>query len=128
VFATSVVGTPALLALLAAAAPLPALLAAAVVSGVSLSFLNLVWFTVVQRAIPPDELSRVSSWDSLGSYAISPLGLAAAGPIALALGVSATLYAAAALFVLVTVAALAVPSVRNLTAVPTSCPTKNHEP
>jgi predicted MFS family arabinose efflux permease len=115
-FATSIVGTPALLVLLAVAAPLSALLAAAVVSGIAISFFNLVWFTVVQRAIPPEELSRVSSWDSLGSYAISPVGLAAAGPIAIAFGISTTLWAAAALFVLVSVVPLAVPSVRNLAA------------
>jgi hypothetical protein len=46
------------------------------------------------------------------------VGLAATGPIALAVGVSSTLYAGAALYVLVTVAALAVPSVRRLAAAP----------
>jgi predicted MFS family arabinose efflux permease len=118
IFATSIVGTPALLALLAAAAPLSALLAAAVVSGMEMSFFNLVWFTVLQGAVPAGELSRVSSWDSLGSFAISPVGLAATGPIAIAIGVSSTLYAGAALYILITVAALAVPSVRRFAAVP----------
>jgi MFS family permease len=114
-FVTSLIGTSPLLVLLAAVAPLPALLAAAVASGMSISFFNLVWFAVVQRRIPGEELSRVSSWDALGSYAITPIGLAAAGPIGIALGISTTLYAAAALGVLGTVAVLAVPSVRNLT-------------
>ena len=114
-FVTSLIGTSPLLVLLAAAAPLPALLAAAVISGMSISFFNLVWFAVVQRRIPGEELSRVSSWDALGSYAITPIGLAAAGPIGIALGISTTLYAAAALGVLGTLAVLAVPSVRNLT-------------
>jgi MFS family permease len=114
-FVTSLIGTSPLLVLLATVAPLPALLAAAVLSGMSISFFNLVWFAVVQRRIPAGELSRVSSWDALGSYAITPIGLAAAGPIGIALGISTTLYAAAALGVLGTVAVLAVPSVRNLT-------------
>jgi MFS family permease len=114
-FVTSLIGTSPLLVLLAAVAPLPALLAAAVISGMSISFFNLVWFAVVQRRIPGEELARVSSWDALGSYAIAPIGLAAAGPIGIALGFSTTLYAAAALGVLGTVAVLAVPSVRNLT-------------
>jgi hypothetical protein len=57
----------------------------------------------------------VSSWDALGSYAITPIGLAAAGPTGIALGISTTLYAAAALGVLGTAAVLAVRSVRNLT-------------
>jgi MFS family permease len=114
-FVTSLIGTSPMLVLLAAVAPLPALLAAAVLSGMSISFFNLVWFAVMQRRIPGEELSRVSSWDALGSYAITPIGLAAAGPIGIALGISTTLYAAAALGVLGTVAVLAVPSVRNLT-------------
>jgi MFS family permease len=113
-FLTSLLGTSPLLVLLAAVAPLPALLAAAVLSGMTISFFNLVWFAVVQRRIPGEELSRVSSWDALGSYAITPLGLAAAGPVGVALGFSTTLYAAAALGALGTAAVLAVPSVRNL--------------
>jgi MFS family permease len=114
-FVTSLIGTTPLLVLLAAVAPLPALLVAALLSGMSVSFFNLVWFAVVQRRIPGEELSRVSSWDSLGSYAVTPIGLAAAGPIGIALGISTTLYAAAALGVLGTAAVLAVPSIRNLT-------------
>jgi MFS family permease len=114
-FVTSLLGTSPLLALLAASAPLPALLGAAVISGMSITFFNLVWFTVVQQRIPGEELSRISSWDALGSYVISPIGLAAAGPIGIALGIPTTLYAAAALGVLSTLAVLAVPSVRNLT-------------
>ena len=86
-FVTSLIGTSPLLVLLAAVAPLPALLGAAVISGMSISFFNLVWFAVVQRRIPGEELSRVSSWDALGSYAITPIGLAAAGPIGIALGI-----------------------------------------
>jgi len=113
-FVTSLIGTTPLLVLLAAVAPLPALLAAALLSGMAISFFNLVWFAVVQRRIPGAELSRVSSWDALASYAVTPIGLAAAGPIGIALGFSTTLYAAAALGVLGTAAVLAVPSVRNL--------------
>jgi MFS family permease len=119
-FVTSLIGTSPLLVLLAVVAPLPALLAAAVISGMSISFFNLVWFAVVQRQIPGEALSRVSSWDSLGSYAITPIGLAAAGPIGIALGISTTLYAAAALGALGTIAVLAVPSVRNLTDDPSA--------
>jgi predicted MFS family arabinose efflux permease len=118
VFAVSLLGSPALLVLLAAAAPLAALLAAAIVSGIALTLFNLIWFTVVQRAIPPGELSRVSSWDALFSFAANPVGLAAAGPIAIAVGISTTLYGTAAVFVLASVAALAVPSIRNLSAAP----------
>ncbi len=110
----SLVGAPLLLTGLAAVAPLPLLAAAALVTGTSIALFNLIWFTVLHKRIPQDELSRVSSWDSLGSFVASPLGLAITGPIAIALGVEATLYLAAAVFVLATLVNLAFPSVRNL--------------
>ena len=113
-FVTSVIGTTPILVLLGATAPLPTLLVAAVLWGMSISFFNLVWFTVVQRKIPGEELSRVVSWDALGSYVANPIGLAAAGPIAIAIGIPATLYASAGLGALGSLAVLAVPSVRNL--------------
>jgi MFS family permease len=114
-FLGSIVGTTPLLVLLGVAAPLPLLLAAAVLWGMSISFFNLVWFTVVQRKIPGPELSRVISWDALGSYVAAPIGLALVGPIGVSLGIPATFYGAAVLGVLASAAVLAVPSVRNLT-------------
>jgi acyl-CoA synthetase (AMP-forming)/AMP-acid ligase II len=57
----------------------------------------------------------VTSWDYLGTLALQPVGLALTGPVAAALGVSSTLYAAAALFAALLAAVLAVPAVRNYT-------------
>jgi hypothetical protein len=74
---------------------------------------NTVWSTAIQREIPPGELSRVSSWDYLGSLALQPVGQAVSGPIAVAIGVSATLYGAGALTLVLLVAVLAVPAVRT---------------
>jgi len=110
----ALIGAPALLTLLAVAAPVPLLALAALATGTATALFNLTWFTVLHRRIPADELSRVSSWDSLGSFVATPLGLALTGPIAIALGVEETLYLAAAVFVLATAANLAFPSVRNL--------------
>lgn len=107
---------PALFALLAAHAPLPLIIATALVDGSSGSLFNAFWFTAQQREVPARELSRVSSWDYLGSLALQPLGLAASGPVAVAVGVSATLYGAGVLFVVLVLAVLAVPAVRNYTA------------
>ena len=104
---------PALIVLLAARAPLAAILAAALIDGSSGTLFNVFWFTALQREVPASEQSRVSSWDYLGSLALQPVGLALAGPIAAAIGVSTTLYGAAALFVLLLAAVLAVPAVRN---------------
>ena len=107
------VGGPALYVLVAAHAPLGLILGFALIDGSSGAFFNTVWYTAIQREIPPNELSRVTSWDYLGSLAMQPLGLALTGPVAGVLGVSTTLYCSAAIFVLLLVAVLAVPAVRN---------------
>jgi hypothetical protein len=74
---------------------------------------NTFWFTALQREVPAEELSRVSSWDYVGSLALYPVGLALSGPVAGAIGLSTTLYGAAVLFALLLCAVLAVPAVRN---------------
>jgi MFS family permease len=106
---------PALFVALAAHAPLPLILAAALIDGGSGTLFNIFWFTAQQREIPAGELSRVSSWDYLGTLALQPIGLAASGPLAAAVGVSTTLYGAGGLFVILVLAVLAVPAVRNFT-------------
>ena len=112
-FIAFLVAGPALFALLAAHAPLPVIVAAALVDGASGTLFNIFWFTALQSEIPAVELSRVSSWDYLGSLALQPVGLAASGPVASAIGVSTTLYAAGGLFGLLLIAVLGVASVRN---------------
>jgi hypothetical protein len=71
--------------------PLPILLAAQFVSGVGLAIHLALWFTVFQQQVPESARSRVSSYDALGSFVLVPLGTAAAGPIAGAIGVKETL-------------------------------------
>jgi len=73
--------------------------AAALVTFAGTAFLNGVWQTTVQRHIPQDVMARVSSYDYLLSFATSPIGLAVAGPLALAFGPVAVLVTAAALIV-----------------------------
>ena len=112
-FISFLIAGPALLVLLAAHAPLALILAAALIDGSSGTLFNVFWFTAQQQEIPPAELSRVSSWDYLGSLALQPVGLAVSGPIGAAIGLSTTLYAAAGLFLVLLLTVLAVPSVRN---------------
>ncbi len=107
-------GGPPLLALLALHAPLWAVMALAVLDGSAGSVFNAFWFTAQQSQVPAGDLSRVSSWDHLGTLVLEPAGLAAVGPVAAAVGFSGTLYGAAALSVLMTFALLAVRDVRNL--------------
>jgi hypothetical protein len=75
-----------------------------------------VWQSTLQRHIPAAALSRVSSYDWFGSYALYPLGLAAWGSIAGAIGIHTALWVAFALFVLSVIAILAVPDVREFRA------------
>jgi hypothetical protein len=63
--------------------------------------------------VPPSELSRVSSWDYLGSLVLLPLGQGLAGPLAAQIGISTTLYGAGGLLLVLTLAVLAVPAVRD---------------
>jgi hypothetical protein len=105
--------TPAMYILLAAHAPLPLILALAVIDGSAGTLFNTFWFTSMQSDVPAGEQARVFSWDYLGSTAILPLGQALSGPVGAALGLSTTLYCAAGLTALLFAAALAVPAVRN---------------
>ena len=106
---------PALLLALGKHAPLALIIPIAVLDGSAGSLFNAWWFTAQQTEVPAAELSRVSSWDYLGSLAFEPLGLVIVGPVAAAIGVSTTLYGAAGIGVLLAVAVLLVPEVRNFT-------------
>ncbi|MHB8659908.1 MAG: MFS transporter, partial [Solirubrobacteraceae bacterium] len=115
-FIAFLLGGPALFVLLAGRAPLAIIVGVALIDGGSGTLFNTLWFTALQRDVPPGELSRVSSWDYLGSLVLQPVGLAASGPVAVAIGVPTTLYAAGGLSLLLLLAVLAVPAVRNFTA------------
>ena len=103
-----------LLALLGLAAPLVVILPAAFVAGVGLELYGVFWDTTLQQHIPDEKLSRVSSYDVLGSFALIPVGVAVMGPISNAIGVAETLLGAAFVVVVATIAVISVPDVRNL--------------
>ena len=103
-----------LLALLGIAAPLAVILPAAFVAGVGLELYGVFWDTTLQQHIPDEKLSRVSSYDVLGSFALIPIGVAVMGPISNAIGVAETLLGAAFVVVIATIAVISVPDVRNL--------------
>ena len=92
----------------------PAIAAVAFVAGVGNEIFGLLWHTTMQQEIPPDKLSRVYSYDALGSVGLVPLGYALAGPAADAFGVQATLWGAAAIGIGVTLLVLLVHDVRTL--------------
>ncbi|MFE0044353.1 MFS transporter [Streptomyces albireticuli] len=102
------------LALFAAGAPLPLLVAGYGIALAALGFLNPTWDTTVQTVVPPGALARVSSYDWLVSLAAQPLGVILA-PVALSLwGERVPFVAAAVLVAVVCVGTAAVPGVRNL--------------
>ncbi len=102
------------LAALAMGLPLAAIICAAAISGVGMEVFGVYWYTALHEHVAPEALSRVSSYDALGSIGISPIGLVAAGPISELIGVDATLWIGALLVVVPTAVVLFVPEVRNL--------------
>jgi MFS family permease len=108
------------LALLAAGAPLALLACGTFLSGVGLMLGMSVWESTLQRHIPAESLSRVSSYDWFGSYAFYPLGLAIWGPLAGAIGITTALWIAFGLLLAAIAALLALPETRRLRAVPSA--------
>jgi hypothetical protein len=96
--------------------PLWAICGAMFCTGVAADVFAVLWVTTMQREIPDEVLSRVSSYDAFGSLAFAPLGLLVAGPVAAAVGTGPALLGCAALVVLSTAAALLSPRVRSLRA------------
>ncbi len=66
--------------------PLAVVVVLAVLNGVGFSLFLVWWETALARHIPPHALSRVSSYDWMGSLALMPLGFAVAGPLGSLLG------------------------------------------
>jgi MFS family permease len=105
---------PPVLVLLAVGAPLPLIIAASIVMGLGIEVFAVMWETALQQHVPGEALSRVSSYDALGSFIFIPLGQLLAGPIADEIGVDETLYLAAGIVTLSVLAMLATPDVRRL--------------
>ena len=61
-------------------APLAIVLPAAVVGGFGFSVFDVWWMTALAERIPPDRLSRVSSYDWMVSLGLLPVGYLLAGP------------------------------------------------
>lgn len=100
-----------MLALAPALLPLALL---ALVAGVGIEVFAVGWDVSLQENVPTSHLSRVYSYDMLGSFAMIPLGQAVVGPAAAAFGAATTVLAVVAVSIACLLAALAVPSVRNL--------------
>lgn len=100
--------------LLGTRAPLALVIAASFLMGVAFDFFGVLWNTTMQREVAPEALSRVSSYDAMGSLMFGPIGLLLAGPATVWFGVHRALIGCWALLFVVAAAGLASPGVRGL--------------
>jgi MFS family permease len=103
-----------LLGLLAIAAPTWLIAISGVPAGASIALYMVLWDTTIQERVPADVLARVSSFERMATFALMPLGMALAGPVAGLLGVGVTLWVSAGWLGVSTIFLLAIPSVRRL--------------
>ncbi len=94
--------------------------------GVEWGLYDPFWMTCMQREVAPDMISRVSAYDYLGSLAFYPAGLALAGPLADAFGVSAVLWVGAGVAIVVSVFQLAWRDVRAPHDMGPAAPRRRH--
>ena len=85
-----------------------------VLVGFGFSMFDVSWDTALQERIPPYALSRVSSFDWMGSLALLPVGYLLAGPLAEAFGAVEVLIAGGVAAVVVQLVALLTPGVWRL--------------
>jgi Major Facilitator Superfamily len=100
--------------LLAVHAPVWLAATSMLVNGIAVDVFEVLWLTALQEYIPGDKLSRVNSYDALGSFVLGPVGLLLVGPAAAAFGAERTLITAGLLVAAANVAALSTRSVRTL--------------
>ncbi|GAB3950004.1 MFS transporter [Kribbella albertanoniae] len=87
---------------------------AAFVMGLGFEIFGIGWETALGQHVPLDKLSRVSSYDMLGSYIANPVGQLTVGYVAAALSVKAVELYGGTLYVLIIIGTLVVPSIWNL--------------
>jgi predicted MFS family arabinose efflux permease len=95
-------------------APFGLLVPLVAVAGAGGAVFDVLWYTAMAREIPPEALSRATSFDYMGSFASFPLSLLLSGALAEAVGEQEVLVAGGALAGAVVLAGLCVPGVRAL--------------
>jgi len=102
------------IAALAFPAHFPLLLVAAVIGGVGFDLFSINWETAMQENVAEDKLSRVFSYDMLGSFVAIPVGQVGAGVAAAAIGPRPVILTAVALYLVIGALVLATPAVWQL--------------
>lgn len=83
-------------------------------AGAGIEVFEIGWQTAMQENVPTASLSRVASYDALGSFTTVPLGQILAGPVALWLGTTRVAVAGGVIAAVVMLAMLGSASVRDL--------------
>jgi len=99
---------------LAGPLPVAGLIVLAALAGIGMETFGILWDTTMQQEIPQEKLSRVYSYDALGSFVLIPLGVAIIGPISELVGTRETILGAAAISLTATLAVLLVRDVRTI--------------
>jgi hypothetical protein len=102
--------------------PVEVLVAVGLLAGIGIAIHLALWFTTFQRNVPEAALSRVSSYDALGSFVLMPLGFTVAGPVAAVIGITQTLIATTVIELVCFAIIIAQPSVWAIRAEPTPVP------
>ena len=100
--------------LLGLSSPLWLVVVSAFFMGIGFDLFGVLWMTTMQREVPAESLSRVASYDALGSLMLGPVGLLLAGPATALFGVHTALIGAGLVSIATTVFALCFPDVRRL--------------
>ena len=96
--------------------PIAIVLVLAFVSGAIYSLQGIAWESSLQQHVPPQMLSRISSYDEVVSYTAIPVGQLLVGPLAEQIGAATVTTWSAVLYGLASLAPLMVRQVRTLGA------------
>jgi MFS family permease len=96
------------------AKPLALIAFGAFLFGITLDLWGTLWSTALQRKVPRDSLSRVSSFDAMGSMIFKPVGLAIAAPLSVLFGIDNFLLILAGITAVAILLPLFDPTVRNM--------------
>jgi MFS family permease len=94
--------------------PLVGLVLAALINGAALEIGGLIWINILQEVVPAERLGRVASIDSLGSFALLPIGFALAGWATDRLGAAQVFLIGGLLTACVAALGLAHPAIRGM--------------
>jgi predicted MFS family arabinose efflux permease len=84
------------------------------VAGLGAGFAMVVWRTLVQQRVPSEKLSRLLSYETIGTVALYPLGLAVIAPVAQRVGIVQLLLAGSLILTAATLLCIAQREIRSV--------------